>query len=741
MGPVKPRPRGELLLFPGLADPAVEPPAAPATRPPKRAIPERIPDDVAGALEHLVLVDGRCADCLEVASAWIEGWAPPGVDQEFLLEQLLDEAERAQRRADARARTRTRDGGPSGSRATQTPTRPGAARPTPPRPTTPAPAPPPARPPATHELSLPAVGPAGAALSIELAPLGGLLAALARPGAPEGGEAVELAADALRAACEETFDRLLALATVQGVTHYPHQLETVLRVLKRFYGRVLLADEVGLGKTIEASLVLSEYLTRGLVRRALVLCPAALVAQWKGELEEKFGIAATTTLDPAFRQDPRAFFARDGVLVASLATARMKSHRDTLEAQRFDLVIVDEAHHLKNRATRGWELVNALRARFLLLLTATPIETDLSELYNLVTLLRPGTLGTEAQFRKRFATPGDPLAPRDAHGLRELLRDVMIRNTRAASGVGLPPRSVRTLVVDPSDDERALYQELVELARAEKARADEVRASGGKAERTQPLLRLLLEEAGSSALAVARTAESARATGALADGLRRVAARARALATSRKLELLVDLVPGGKLLVFTRFLATHEALLAELERRGVACVAFVGGMSAERRAEAVLAFRGPVDVMVCSEVGGEGQNLQFCHRLLNFDLPWNPMLIEQRVGRLHRIGQTEPVEIINLCTAGTAEERILTVLDQRVGLFELVVGELDLILGDVEDERDFGEQVFEVYAGTRTDEEVARGFEALGERLLAARQGLERTKAAAAATFGDELGA
>jgi SNF2 family DNA or RNA helicase len=334
-------------------------------------------------------------------------------------------------------------------------------------------------------------------------------------------------------------------------------------------------------------------------------------------------------------------------------------------------------------------------------------------------------------------TPRDPLEPRDPEALRGLLREVMIRNTRAASGVGLPPRRVRTIVVEPGPAERALYDELVALSRQGAPTADgEARAPRGRT-----LLRLLLEEAGSSARAVARTAEGAKAEGALAEGLRRVATAARAVEGSRKLDWLLELIPGGKLLVFTRFLATHEMLLDALAARGVAAVGFTGGMSAARRAEAVAAFRGPVDVMVCSEVGGEGQNLQFCHRLVNFDLPWNPMLIEQRVGRLHRIGQAEEVEIVNLCTAGTAEERILSVLDQRVGLFELVVGELDLIVGDVEDERDFGEQVFEIYAGSRTDDEVARGFDALGERLAAARQQLDRTKAAAAATFGDELGA
>jgi len=594
-----------------------------------------------------------------------------------------------------------------------------------------------------RRVDVPVAGPEGAALGVEAASVGGLLARLAQEAPAEAGtrglEAVRLAARALDVEAEENFDRLLVLDQTRGLERFPHQHETALRVLKRFRGRVMLADEVGLGKTIEAGLVLGEYLARGLVRRALVLCPPALVAQWRGELEEKFGIAARTTLDPAFRRDPAAFFAQDGVLVVSLATARSRAHRATLEAQRFDLVAVDEAHHLKNRNTRGWELVNALRARHLLLLTATPVETDLRELYNLVTLLRPGTLGTEADFRRRFTRRDDPLAPRDPQALRDLLREVMVRNTRATCGVRLPPRTVRTQVVEPTPEEAHLYAELRALARRAEALPPGRRAA-------RNLLRLLLEEAGSSAAAVARTAARAKAPDPeLADDLARVAGLAgRVGGRSRKVEWLLELVAaagGAKLLVFTRFRATHELLVEVLERNGVPCAAFTGGMPAAARAEAVEAFRDRVDVMVCSEVGGEGQNLQFCHRMVNFDLPWNPMLIEQRVGRLHRIGQREAVDVVNLCLGGSAEERILEVLDARVNLFELVVGEMDLVLGEVEDEREFGEQVFEIYAHARSEDDLQAGFEALGDRLLSARQGLDRSRRAAEAAFGDDLGA
>src|SRR3989442_1608350 len=185
---------------------------------------------------------------------------------------------------------------------------------------------------------------------------------------------------------QKGFDELLAPRAATDLVHFRHQLETVRRILRDFRGRVLLADEVGLGKTIEACLALKEYWMRGLVRKALVLTPPSLVGQWVDELTCRFDLAATTPDSAECRRDPDGFWSRQPLVVASLALARQPAHPDPLKLLDYDLVIVDEAHTLKNRSTAGWQLVNDLKKRFLLLLSATPVGNDLTELYNLILL-------------------------------------------------------------------------------------------------------------------------------------------------------------------------------------------------------------------------------------------------------------------------------------------------------------------------------------------------------------------
>src|SRR6516162_7320033 len=260
------------------------------------------------------------------------------------------------------------------------------------------------------------------------------------------------------------FDELLCLPHLHGIETFWYQVETVRKVLKQFRGRVLLADEVGLGKTIEAGMVLKEYLLRGIVDSVLVLTPASLVGQWREELETKFGVSCATTYDSLLRDEPEGFW-NEKRLIASLALARRGEHAARLQRRNFDLVIVDEAHHLRDRASQGYKLVDSLNKRFLLLLSATPVQNDLTELYNLLTLLKPGIFRTLREFRAAHMTPGKPREPANPERLRALMRDAMVRNTRAVVALKLPRRHAVTIRVDGAEGERAAYQELATAAR------------------------------------------------------------------------------------------------------------------------------------------------------------------------------------------------------------------------------------------------------------------------------------
>jgi superfamily II DNA or RNA helicase len=546
-------------------------------------------------------------------------------------------------------------------------------------------------------------------------------------------EDVEVAYLAARIRDAESYDRLLALDRARGLLSLSHQEETARRVLGGLLGRALLADEVGLGKTIEAGIVLLEYLLRGRVESALILVPPSLVGQWREELATKFAIEARTSEDVAIRADPLGFWNCAGVAIASLATARSPRHREMVVKRSWDLVIVDEAHVLKNSRTEAYALVSRLTTRFLLLLTATPIENRVEELYNLVSLIRPGHLGGRREFLSRYGDRrgrGGEAARRD---VRALLGEVMIRNTRALSGVRLPPRFARTLLVVPEAGEGELYRQLVSVLRAL-----------GPSGRTRLLLSVLLQEAGSSPDAVRATLEKLRASADRpAEFLQRldpaIATLGAGLRTAKGQALVQILGERGPTVVFTRFRATLAFLAATLDEAGIASERMDGDVPAPARREAAGRAEKLGSVLLSTDVGSEGLNLQFCRRIVNFDLPWNPMRIEQRIGRVHRIGQQHAVEVVNLCLAGSIEERILEILDRRINLFELVVGEVEMILGYLEEEREFEDLVFEAFADP-AEGERERTFRRIGDALASARRRYQGVKTFDEGFFRNELG-
>ncbi len=188
--------------------------------------------------------------------------------------------------------------------------------------------------------------------------------------------------------------------------------------------------------------------------------------QWREELSTKFGLTDfVATHDPAFRELGAGAWAAFPRVIASLATARRPEHRQAITDLFYDLVIVDEAHHLKNRGSVSWKFVNSLQKKFILFLTATPVQNDLDELYNLITILKPGQLKTPREFRRKFVVSGDPRLPKNRGRLRELLADVMVRHTRGQAGVQLPPRRAHTVRLQLGPDERALYDDMSDLVR------------------------------------------------------------------------------------------------------------------------------------------------------------------------------------------------------------------------------------------------------------------------------------
>ena len=497
------------------------------------------------------------------------------------------------------------------------------------------------------------------------------------------------------------FDRFVCLPRLR-FEPFDYQLRAAGRALEQMRGRGILADEVGLGKTIEAALVLSELHLRGFARRILVVVPAGLVEQWREELDRKFALPSVVAAGRGWEDDAAP------IVLASLQAARRRPLRATLEERDWDLVVVDEAHRLKNPRSASARFARALKTRYLLLLTATPVENRLEDLFQLVSLVRPGHLGTVREFRARHTATGGEV--RDLPALKAALREVMVRHRRSDLDVLLPGRLARTIAVEPHAEEAELYRRVAERVRAEGA---------GASSQRRVALRAGLRLAGSSPRAVAPTLAKL--------GWDDLAARAAGIARTRKAEVLLELLErhrqaGEKVVVFTGYRDTLAYLGEVLAAAGMDAAVYHGSLSRRDKEEAVASFREHAPVLLTTEAAGEGRNLQFCHVLVNFDLPWNPMQIEQRLGRIHRIGQDHEVQLYNLVGSDTVEERILTVLEAKINLFELVVGELDMILGRIDDDFDLPSWLYAAHVGSRDDHEFHAQVEALGDELAAARR-------------------
>ena len=580
----------------------------------------------------------------------------------------------------------------------------------------------------------------------------------------------------------------------------PHQIDAALFALQTpFLRGVILADEVGLGKTIEAGIVITQYWAER-KRQILIVVPSSLRQQWQQELQEKF-LIPSSLLDAKTKDRLLAPGRNPEVLICSYEFA----HRHEASLIRtWDLVVVDEAHRLRNFWTGKAKVAEAVSqvvqsSRKVVLLTATPLQNKLEELYGLVSVFDPEYFYSLDAFRERYiknreSAAFDDLGDRVAQISKRTLRkdaDKYIRFTE---------RLPLTVSFEPSPDEQRLYQLVNEYLQREKLYAF--------SRSTRHLSALIIRKRlGSSTYAIASTLDNVAArlereisqgkrstdsssfiidadltdeeeeqidedapTGtseidpqdleamkAEARELREYAALARSITVNAKavqlnsaldlgFQRLRDLGASEKAIIFTDSTVTQEYIARSLSEagRGEGIVLFngkndspsattiyhdwlernsgsdviTGVRDADRRKALVDYFRDEGSIMIATEAASEGINLQFCSMVVNYDLPWNPQRVEQRIGRAHRFGQEHNVVVVNFSNKGNlAEQRILELLDAKFHLFQGVFGASDEVLGSIEDGLDFEKTISDILNRCRTAEEIDLAFNELEKQF------------------------
>lgn len=541
------------------------------------------------------------------------------------------------------------------------------------------------------------------------------------------------------------FDRLLSLSEINTeiFQHYEHQREVALKALRDMGGVALLADETGLGKTIEASLIAKELTMRGLVRTILIVVPASLTEQWVEEIHEKLGLEGRVV------KNFKDWVGEPKIVLTSYATLRGQGVGKHLRERPWDLLICDEAHYLKNRSTKQYKAVNRIAKKYVLLLSATPFHNKLIELKNLLDILKPGLFGSTRAFNKQYVDSQDPRQAINVHHLKTILNEVMIRNRRSKVLVSLPPRRACIVHLELTDPEREFYDAVSKFISEEVkhllgrykprhgvrpgrlANAKGALRRGGRGYSSVLALISLQRETCSSPVAVERTlrkmSKDTDHPGTVREQLAALAEQAAKLGESRKTKSVFEILEKfpGKMVIFCEFLATIDDLYKRCQERGIKAAVFDGRLNIKKKHKTIQRFREDVRVLIASRAGGEGLNIQFCQHMINYDLPWNPMAVEQRIGRLHRLGQKDEVKVFNLSVKDTIEARVLELLTNKIKLFSTVIGELDLILGTMQEDKTFEQLLRESWIQAQVSGQEAQEFQKLGQRLGKAREGYE----------------
>jgi len=610
----------------------------------------------------------------------------------------------------------------------------------------------------------------------------------------------------------------------------PHQVEAALFAFKSPLSKgALLADEVGLGKTIEAGIILSQKWAER-KRKLLIIAPANLRKQWNQELADKFFLPSTIIEAKSFNQIIKSGnlnpFEQNEILICSYQFARAKEAY--FRYVQWDLVIIDEAHRLRNvyRPDNkiGKSIKSALAHTQKVLLTATPLQNSLLELYGLVSIIDEYTFGDLKSFKSKYARIGDDEQFDD---LKERLKPVCKRTLRrqVLEYINFTNRLAIVEEFYPYEEEQKLYDEVSDYLRSDqlyalpasqrhlmtmilrKLLSSSTFAIQGTLQKLAIKLESLLE--GKSAVQfddIADEYESFDEIGeewneneepkriepepipieerALAleekEKLQRFATLASTIQKNSKGEKLVTALTKGfeklqelgaakKAIIFTESTRTQFYLKEILETQGYAgkIVLFngsnndelsrnvyaewlkhhagtdriSGSYSADKRQAIVDWFRDEATIMIATEAAAEGINLQFCSLVVNYDLPWNPQRIEQRIGRCHRYGQKFDVVVINfLNKANAADQRVYQLLDEKFKLFSGVFGASDEVLGAIESGVDFEKRIARIYKECRTAQEIQEAFDALDASFEEEKQQkIDNSKLQLLENFDDEV--
>jgi SNF2 family DNA or RNA helicase len=511
---------------------------------------------------------------------------------------------------------------------------------------------------------------------------------------------------------------LLAVEEIKDrVKLLDHQLAAAHRAITNTGKGTLFADEVGLGKTIEIGMVLKEMDLRDTHESILVLTPAQLAPQWQRELQEKFGMEFICNYDDEFRG-----FDAHNKIVASIDTAKGDRYIDEVLDRQWDVLVLDEAHCVRNEDTHRYDLIEKINYREASFATATPIQNEISDLYNIVSLIRPGLLGTPNEFESRYVDDNDGTQIKNGDHLQRKLNRVMIRNRREETDIDFTNREVRTKTLTPSDAELDLYETVTEYVRSNYASEDAKHL----------VLLLLQKEVVSSPSAVMGTVEKwlrgegeATITDAQKDQLRQIKAAAGRISDTTKQQRLREIVETvhqhlemTRLVVFTQFRPTQEEITNSIKQLDQPVHTVNGDFSSAEKESVVASFEREGGVLVATDSISEGRNLQFCNVMVNYDLPWNPMKVEQRIGRIDRIGQDREVHVFNLALEGTVEEHVLDKLYNKINLFTQSIGGLREILSRMEQSgTDFEQEVFERLRDADDTVELENNFEEMAVDL------------------------